>query len=135
MRGELLKRPIAQKADVKKFIATTDSDLGVTVRHWAALQKYADQQGRTAEARSHSTPPTQLAPRPSNDSCERDSISTVSNDGAFIATLTGGRYIIDDVDRTDTILWLETDDVVVCESGYSVKLIHDNEVVHGHAAR
>ncbi len=70
-----------------------------------------------------------------NDGCEKETLTTVSSDGAFVATLGGSRFIVDEVDRVDSMLWLETDDVVICGDGYRVTFIHDGEVAHGHRAR
>lgn len=63
--------------------------------------------------------------------CENESVSTVAEDGSFIGTLEGGKYIVDEIDRIDTQLWLVTDDVTVCD-GDGIKLIHDGEIAHAH---
>lgn len=117
-------------------ITTTEAAAANTAKLVASFQASTDS-ARQRVARSSPTyaPPTYRKRATPTDSCDKDSITTVSDDGAFIATLSGGRYIIDSVDRIDTMLWLESDDVVVCNDGYFVKLIHEDEIAHGHLAR
>jgi hypothetical protein len=92
-----------------------------------------------APTNQQSPVPQNVAPQPRYlppavaDDCSSESIETVSDDGAFIAILGGGHYIVDEVDRVDTAIWLATDDVVVCyEGGGEVKLIHDSDIAHAH---
>lgn len=49
------------------------------------------------------------------ESCEEDSIQTVSSDGGILIMTSGAVYKVDDVDQVDTQLWLPTDDVLICD--------------------
>jgi hypothetical protein len=88
------------------------------------------------EIPAETAPQPRYAPPAAANDCSSESIETVSDNGAFVAILGGGHYIIDGADRVDTALWLATDDVILCEEGGgTVKLIHDNEIAHAHHIR
>lgn len=43
-----------------------------------------------------------------------DWITEVENDGAVITLSDGSMWLVDEVDRVDTVLWLPTENVVIC---------------------
>jgi hypothetical protein len=49
-----------------------------------------------------------------SQSCDDDSIKSVSNDGSIIVMISGAVYKVDAVDQVDTALWLAADDVLIC---------------------
>jgi hypothetical protein len=48
-------------------------------------------------------------------SCDDDSIRSVSDDGAIIVMTSGAVFRVNPVDRIDTALWLAADDVLICD--------------------
>ncbi len=47
-------------------------------------------------------------------SCEDDSIESVSSDGAIIVMMSGAVFRVDAGDQVDTALWLPVEDVLIC---------------------
>jgi len=47
-------------------------------------------------------------------SCDDDSIRSVSSDGAIIVMNSGGVFRVSPSDQVDTALWLSADDVLIC---------------------
>jgi len=50
-------------------------------------------------------------------SCDRDSIKSVSDDGATIVMESGAVFRVDSSDRADTVSWAVADDVLICKDG------------------
>jgi len=46
--------------------------------------------------------------------CENDSLRDVSGSGSILEMLSGQIYKVDDVDQSYSVLWLPTDDVLIC---------------------
>jgi hypothetical protein len=49
-----------------------------------------------------------------SQSCDDDSIQSVSDDGSIIVMISGAVYQVDAADRVDTALWTSADDVLIC---------------------
>jgi hypothetical protein len=48
-------------------------------------------------------------------SCDDDTIESISNDGAIIITNSGAVFRVDPSDRSDTAFWHRWDDVLICD--------------------
>ena len=55
-------------------------------------------------------------------SCDDDSIESVSDDGAIIVMMSGAVFRVNPADQVDTALWLPADDVLICN--------HDTEIIN-----
>lgn len=49
------------------------------------------------------------------DSCDEDTIKSVSSDGSILVMISGAVYEVDSVNRVDTQIWLPSDDVLICD--------------------
>ena len=72
---------------------------------------------------------TGLAFSPARASCDKETITHKSSDGAYIETMEGRRFIVSSYDRFETAIWLPLDDVVVCGEGRLVTIFNDNDKV------
>ena len=52
--------------------------------------------------------------------CDSEFISSKTSDGSVLVLSDGSVWEIDSIDRIDTMLWLPTDDVLVCDDSYIV---------------
>jgi hypothetical protein len=50
-------------------------------------------------------------------SCEDDTIQSVSDDGSIIILYSGATYAVHPADQSDTMSWVPADDVLVCNDG------------------
>ncbi len=57
-------------------------------------------------------------------SCDDESIQSVSDDGSIIIMISGAVFQVNPVDQVDTALWLAADDVLVCDDD---KIINKDE--------
>jgi hypothetical protein len=57
-------------------------------------------------------------------SCDDESIQSVSDDGSIIIMISGTVFQVNPVDQVDTALWLAADDVLVCDDE---KIINKDE--------
>jgi hypothetical protein len=55
--------------------------------------------------------------------CDEDTIQSVSRDGSILVMLSGAVYRVSNLDRIDSMLWLPSDDVLVCGN----KIINTDE--------
>lgn len=60
-----------------------------------------------------------------SQSCDDNSIASVSNDGDIIVLTSGAVFRVAPIDRVDTALWLPADDVLIC--GGDTELINVDE--------
>jgi hypothetical protein len=63
------------------------------------------------------------------EDCSTETIDSVSSDGSVVELLDGDKFLVSEIDRIDSALWLPTDDIVVCDPGPETKLIHEEDVV------
>jgi hypothetical protein len=61
-----------------------------------------------------------------SQSCDDDSIQTVSTDGSIIVMISGAVYRVDPLDRVDTALWLPAEDVLICGDGTEIVNTDEN---------
>lgn len=60
-------------------------------------------------------------------SCDDDSISSVSADGSIIVTISGSVFQVDLVDQVSTMLWLPADNVLTCNDTKMINVDEDGE--------
>ena len=48
-------------------------------------------------------------------SCDDETIESVSDDGRIITTISGEKFRVSAADRSDTALWQTGDDILICE--------------------
>jgi hypothetical protein len=58
-------------------------------------------------------------------SCDDDSIESVSDDGAIITMISGAVFEVSAADQIDTALWLPVDDILICNG--DTELINTDE--------
>ena len=59
-------------------------------------------------------------------SCDDNTIQSVSSDGSVIIMLSGAVFQVDVVDQVDTALWLATEDVLICDGDTKIINKDDN---------
>ncbi len=69
-----------------------------------------------------------------SQSCDDDTISSVSDDGSIIVMNSGAVFRVDSTDQIDTSSWLATDDVLICNGDTELIDVAENgeraSVVH-----
>jgi hypothetical protein len=58
-------------------------------------------------------------------SCDDDSIESVSDDGAIVTMISGAVFQVSQADQVDTALWLPADDILTCNG--DTELINTDE--------
>jgi hypothetical protein len=61
-----------------------------------------------------------------SESCDKDSIASVTDDGAIIVMISGAVFRVNLVDQVDTALWLPADDVLVCDGDTELINVDEN---------
>ena len=59
-------------------------------------------------------------------SCDDDSIESVSDDGSIIIMISGAVFRVAPLDQVDTALWLAADDVLICNNGTELINVDEN---------